>query len=178
MNSDKKASSKNRQFEILFRRGTELLQRGEMSKAVQLLQRAHQLEPLHVDTAINLSGAYILTKKFKKAVEILEPLSRTESDHVMLWTNLGAAYLGNPILARDEEQHQAIDAFKRALNLNPNAPNVAYNIGLIYRDRREYDKSVYWFEQAIKVNPNDKDARSLIERIQKLQAKNPPENLS
>ncbi len=174
---DKKASSKNRQFETLFRRGTELLQRGEMDKAAQLLQRAHRLDPLHVDAAINLSGAYILTKKFKQAVEILEPLSRTELDHVMLWTNLGAAYLGNPILARDEEQQQAINAFKRALDLNPIAPNVAYNIGLIYRDRREYDKAIHWFERAVKANPNDKDAHSLIERIQKIQAENPPEEI-
>ncbi|KAA3664071.1 MAG: tetratricopeptide repeat protein [Chloroflexi bacterium] len=176
MSKDKKPSSKKRQFETLFRRGTELLKRGDMSKAAQLLQRAHQLDPQHVDVAINLSGAYILAKKFKKAVAVLEPLSRTDSDHVMLWTNLGAAYLGNPIIANNEEQLQAIDAFKRALDLNPIAPNVAYNIGLIYRDRREYDKAIQWFERAIKANPNDKDARILIERIQQKQAENPSEN--
>jgi len=176
MSTDIKASSKNRQFETLFRRGTELLKKGDMGKAAQLLQRAHQLDPFHVDAAINLSGAYILTKKFKKAVEILEPLSRTESDHVMLWTNLGAAYLGNPIIANNEEQLRAIDAFKRALDLNPIAPNVAYNIGLIYRDRREYDRAIHWFERALKANPNDIDARALIERIQQLQAENPPED--
>jgi len=174
MSVDKEQSLRNRQFEALFRRGTELLQRGEMTKASQLLQRAHQLEPGHVDVAINLSGAYILTKKFKKAVEVLEPLSRSEPDHVMIWTNLGAAYLGNPVLARDEEQLQAIDAFQRALDLNPIAPNVAYNIGLIYRDRREFDKAIHWFQRAVQANPHDQDAHSLISRLQKLPAENPP----
>ena len=165
MSKEKNKSSRSKRFETLFRRGTELLQRGDMTKAAQILERANQLEPLHVDAAINLSGAYILTKKFKKAVAVLEPLTNDNPDHVMLWTNLGAAYLGNPILANNEEQLQSIDAFKRALGLNPIAPNVAYNLGLIYRDRKEYEKAIHWFERAIKANPNDKDARNLIERI-------------
>lgn len=173
MRPDKNSSAKSRQFETLFRRGTQLLQRGETNKAVPLLERANQLDPFYIDAAINLSGAYILTKKFKKAVQLLAPLAETEPDHVMIWTNLGAAYLGNPVLARGEEQLQAIDAFKKALNLNPIAPNVAYNIGLIYRDRREFEKAIAWFERAIQANPNDKDARSLIDRLRKLQSQEP-----
>jgi tetratricopeptide (TPR) repeat protein len=165
MSKEKSKPSQSRRFEALFRRGTELLQRGDMTKAAQILERANQLEPLHVDAAINLSGAYILTKKFKKAVAVLEPLTEDNADHVMLWTNLGAAYLGNPIIANNEEQLRSIDAFKRALDLNPVAPNVAYNLGLIYRDRRENEKAIHWFERAIKANPNDKDARTIIERL-------------
>jgi len=71
----------------------------------------------------------------------------------MVWTNLGAAYLGNPILAKDEDQQRAIAAFKQALKLNPTAPNVAYNLGLIHRDRQEKDEALYWFRQAVKTNP-------------------------
>ena len=107
-----------------------------------------------------------MTKKFKKAEAILEPLSEQYPDHAKIWINLGAAYLGNPVLARSAEQERAIFAFEQALKVDPIAPSVAYNIGLVYRDRKDVDQAAYWFKQAIKHNPNDKDARSLLGRLE------------
>lgn len=52
------------------------------------------LKPEHLDASLNLSGAYILTKKFKQAVRLLETLREQAPDNAMVWTNLGAAYLG------------------------------------------------------------------------------------
>lgn len=153
-------------FEQLFRKGTALLHQGKVMEARPFLEQAHKLEPDHRDAALNLSGAYILTKKFRKAVALLEPLSEQYPDEAMIWTNLGAAYLGNPVLARDEEQQQAIAAFEKALAINPMAPNVAYNIGLIYRDRRETERAIVWFKKAIRTNPNDQDARNLLRSLE------------
>lgn len=152
-------------FTTLFQQGTELLHQGKAAQAVPYLKQAHEQQPLHVDAAINLSGAYILTKKFSKAVAILEPLSQQVPDHAMIWTNLGAAYLGNPVLAREKDQRQAIEAFKKALEINPVAPNVAYNLGLIYRDRKEIEQAIHWFRRAVQANPNDRDARILLRRL-------------
>ena len=138
---------------------------GKDSEAIPLLEQAHTLKPEHFDAALNLSGAYILTRKFKKAVALLEQLRDQAAENVMVWTNLGAAYLGNPVLANDDEQLRAIAAFEQALTLDPIAPNVAYNIGLIYRDRRENEVAISWFEQAVRANPNDRDARNLIDKL-------------
>lgn len=155
--------------EALFRRGTELLQAGKAVQAANVLERAHQLDPTHIDVGLNLSGALILSKKFRQAVLLLEALSQQQPGNPMIWTNLGAAYLGNPVLARSEEQQQAINAFLRALEIDPVAPNVAYNIGLIYRDRREIDQAIHWFKKAIQANPNDRDARSILRRLEAMQ---------
>lgn len=155
-------------FEALFRRGSQLLHGGKVNDAVVVLQKAHALNENHFDAALNLSGAYILTKKFKQAVKVLERLREQSPNNVMVWTNLGAAYLGNPVLARDDEQLQAIAAFKQALAIDPIAPSVAYNIGLIYRDRREYDLAISWFERAVQANPNDQDARNLINKLREM----------
>lgn len=160
--------SEDLKFNALFRRGSELLHRGKVDEAVTLLQKAHSLRPEHFDTSLNLSGAYILTKKFKQAVTLLEKLCEEAPDNAMVWTNLGAAYLGNPVLARDEEQLQAIAAFEKAIAIDPVAPNVAYNIGLIYRDRRDYEMAIAWFRRALQANPNDQDARNLIDKLKKL----------
>ncbi len=153
-------------FEYLFKTGTQLLHRGQVDEALPLLEKAYELQPDHADTAINLSGAYILTQRFRKAVPVLEELSEQEPHNVMVWTNLGAAYLGNPVLAQDEHQIRAIAAFEQALKLDPIAPHVAYNIGLIYRDRQEVDVAIYWFRQAVRANPADRDARSLLAKLE------------
>lgn len=155
-------------FDRLYREGTQLLHKDKPAEALPLLERAHKLDPGHVDAAINLAGAYILTKKFSRAVGVLEPLREIAADTPAFWTNLGAACLGNPILAQDEEQQKAIEAFKHAYELDPIAPNVAYNIGLIYRDRKEYVDAIHWFQQALKTNPDDQHARQLLNKLKGL----------
>lgn len=166
-----KFKEENTQEEIknMLKRGTQLLQRGQAEEAVAVLEKARQLDETNPDVALNLSGAYILMKQFTKAVELLEPLSEEEPYNAMVWTNLGAAYLGNPILARDEEHDKAIDAFKKAFEINPATPHVAYNLGLIYRDRKEYDTAIFWFGKAIQANPTDQDARNIKVRLEALQ---------
>jgi tetratricopeptide (TPR) repeat protein len=147
------------------RQGVEALHRGDLDKAVRFLERAHQLYPANPDAALNLGGAYILSKKFAQATAILEPLSEQEPHNPMVWTNLGAAYLGNPILAKDEDQRRAMAAFERALEIDPSAPNVAYNLGLVHLDRQENDQALHWFRRAIQSNPNDRDARRFIDQL-------------
>jgi len=148
-----------------FDRGTRLLHAGKASDAIPYLEKACSMNPDHIDAAINLSGAYILGSDFNKALAILEPLSEREPDNAMIWTNLGAAYLGNPVLARDEEQKRAIAAFERALVIRPASPHAAYNIALIYRDRKENEKAVKWFRQAIRDDPSDPHARSMLDKL-------------
>lgn len=144
--------------------GTALLQRGKHNRALPLLEEAYALLPGDPDAALNLGGAYILAGKFRNAVRVLEKLAEQEPDNPMLWLNLGAAYLGNPVLALDRHQRRAIEAFQRALALHPTAPNAAYNIGLIYRDRRDLDSAIHWFRQAVEHDPEDADAHKLLAR--------------
>lgn len=152
-------------FMELLRRGTRALQQGQNTTAVRLLEQAHRLDSQNYHATLNLAGAYILSKKFKQAGQLLEPLSEQVPDDPMVWTNLGAAYLGNPILAKDAHHQKALAAFKKAYELDPKTPHVAYNIGLIYRDRQENSEAVAWFKRALQANPTDKDAQHYIKTL-------------
>jgi tetratricopeptide (TPR) repeat protein len=147
-------------------KGTKLLMQGKPQDALPHLQAAHELLPENAEAALNLGGAFIMAGKHKQAVPILEKLSEADADNAQVWTNLGAAYLGNPITATDERQTQSLHAFARALELDPHARNVAYNMGLIYRDRNELDKAVSAFKRALASDPNDKDARRILEKLE------------
>ena len=161
-------TEETKRFNHFLRRGSAYLKEGKTEDAVRLLEKAYKMNPDDFDASLNLSGAYILNKQFKLAVPLLENLSEQDSQNAMVWTNLGAAYLGNPVLARDEQQQLAISAFTNAYELNPATPNIAYNLGLVYRDRKEMDTAVLWFKRAVQANPNDQDARHLIERLENM----------
>jgi tetratricopeptide (TPR) repeat protein len=150
----------------LLNRGAELLQAGQVEKAVSPLKRAHKLDPESVPILLNLGGAYVMVGQHKRAIPLLEEAREAEPENAMIWINLGAAYLGNPVVATPEQQMQAIGAFERALELNPAAPNVHYNLGLIYVDRDDLDLAAAAFERAIQINPLDRDARNWLRKIE------------
>jgi tetratricopeptide (TPR) repeat protein len=152
-------------FQNALREGTRLLHAGKTHAALRHLKRAHDLAPDHPNAALNLAGAYILAGRFRQAVPILETLAERTPDNPAVWINLGAAYLGNPILASDEQQRQAIDAFRRALELDAQSPSVHYNIGLIHRDRGEREEAIAMFRMALEVNPDDHDAHRLLKKL-------------
>ncbi len=150
----------------LLNRGANLLEQGKANEAIPHLERAHQLDNSSVPAQINLGGAYVLAGRHEKAIPLLEAARDAEPQNVMIWINLGAAYLGNPVLATPEQQTQAIHAFEAALELNPAAPSVNYNLGLIYVDRKENDLAATAFRRAVQVNPLDRDARAWLRKLE------------
>lgn len=143
----------------LLNEGARLLRQQRPDEAADRLERARELDPMNVEVAINLGGAYVMQGHHAKAVPILEEASRADPDHVMVWINLAAAYLGYLEASDEDSQRKAIAAFERALALNPKAPSVNYNLGLIYKQRGEIEKAAAHFWRALDVDPSDNDAR-------------------
>lgn len=153
-------------FRSHLQQGTLLLAQGRPADALPLLQKAHWLKPDNSDAALNLGGAFIMAGRHKHAVPILEQAVTQAPANAQLWINLGAAYLGNPITATDERQQKALGAFQRALEIDPLAHSVAYNIGLIHRDRGEIGLAIAAFRRAVLADPRDRDAQRLLERLE------------
>jgi tetratricopeptide (TPR) repeat protein len=145
--------------------GTNLLEQGRVREAIPYLERAHQLDLDSVPALINLGGAYVMAGRHREAIPLLEAARDREPTDAMIWINLGAAYLGNPTIATPEQQMRAIAAFEQALELNPAAPSVHYNLGLIFLDRGETDLALAAFHQAVQVNPFDRDAYHWLRKI-------------
>ena len=149
--------------------GADLLARGKANEALDCLEQAYRLDAGSVPVCINLGGAYVMCGRHNKAIPILETARDAEPGNAMIWVNLGAAYLGNPILATAEQQSQAIVAFEKALQINPAAPNVHYNLGLIFVDRGDRDLAVAAFRRAMQINPSDCDARQWVAKLEAAQ---------
>lgn len=154
-----------REFSRLVNRAGRELQRGRIDQGIELLEKLLADDPSDFDALLTMSAAKILSKKFREAVAILEPLTEGYPDNPIVWCNLGAAYLGNPVLANETAQLNAVAAFIRALQIDPLSPHTAYNIGLIHKDRKEYEVAISWFEIALQTNPKDDDASYWIRKL-------------
>ena len=157
-------------FAEAMNRGAEFLEQGRPREALPLLYQAANRRPDDMDALINLGGAYIMLGDYERAMSILEDAAQREPLNSKVWINLAAAYLGDPESATAEDQTDAIAAFERALELDPGAPSVNYNLGLIYRDRGEIETALAHFRRASAINPLDRDARIMVQRIEALVA--------
>jgi len=163
-------------FQQALSESARLLHQNRPGEAVKLLEPLYQAAPAHPDVAINLGGAYILQRRWNQAVRVLRKAAEALPDHAMIWTNLAAAELGNLQTAGPKQQERAIQAYERALQADPQAPNVHYHLGLIYKDRGDLPRAAAFFQQALAVHPGDKDARYWLERLTAMQAADEPED--
>jgi cytochrome c-type biogenesis protein CcmH/NrfG len=67
---------------------------------------------------------------------------------VNAWISLGNDYFDT------EQSQKAIDAYAKALEINPNNPNVLTDQGVMYKKIGWFDKALANFEKAQKIDPN------------------------
>ena len=73
--------------------------------------------------------------------------------------------LGNALWALDKDE-EAVAAYKRALELNPNFADACRNLGNVLIELQELDDAIKYFEQALRINPADKKACQGLGRAQ------------
>lgn len=162
------------QFRRQMRQAARLLSRGDGRAAIPLLERCRALHPADVDVLTNLGGAYILAGQYQRAVPILEEATSLAPDNPSVWSNLAAAYLGRLMTSTGPRQDKALAAYQRVIELDAAYPNVHYNMGLIYADRRDWDAAYAAFTRAFETNPHDRDALVMRQRVDELR-RSPPE---
>lgn len=149
----------------LLNESARLLSQGRPGEAADKLLDLQKKHPDNVDIAINLGGAYILQRRWEAAAKVLKKALESHPDNAMLWTNLAAAELGVLETSGPQQQDRAIEAYQRALEIEPATPNVHYHLGLIYKERGELLRALAFFQGALDVLPTDRDAQHWIDRI-------------
>jgi protein O-GlcNAc transferase len=152
-------------FRRVLNESARLLRQNRPKEAAALLQPLYKEAPTQPDLAINLGSAYIMQRKWSRAVDVLSKAVEANPQNIMLWTNLAAAHLGNLETAGPKHQARAIAAYERVLALDPMAPNVHYHLGLIYKEQGNLETASLFFQQALEVNPADRDARYWLEQM-------------
>jgi tetratricopeptide (TPR) repeat protein len=161
------------QFRRQMRQASMLLTGGKAQDAIPLLERCYGLHPEDVNVLTNLGGAYILAGHHRYAVPVLERASELAPENPNVWSNLAAAYLGKLVTSTRARQDRALAAYQRVIEIDGAYPNVHYNMGLIYVDRRDWDAAHAAFSRALDVNPHDRDAFKMRRKVEEVQNRPP-----
>ena len=145
------------------RQAIRFLRQGRSQEAAALLEPLYKRNPDHVEIALNLGAVYILLKRYDEAEVCLEKATQIDPNHADIWVNLAAARLGDLEKSSRQQQDRAIEAYHQALAVKPDVANVHYMLGLIYRQRKEYLRAIAHFSRALEQNPNDQDARNMLD---------------
>ena len=108
---------------------------GESDKAIEALQEAKALDPDNINLLQVEANIYIQQKQLEKAKDVFEEMAQMDPNNAQVWNNIGLIY------AQELEDHEkAIENYKKAIELDPDAGNYYINL---------YVSSVNPKEQAI-----------------------------
>ncbi|OAB61726.1 hypothetical protein AY599_02425 [Leptolyngbya valderiana BDU 20041] len=134
---------------------------GEFERAIESIERAHELEPDSMNHAADLARYEALAGHHRRALERAEALL----------PSLGEDYLTLDTLANVfshvGEQQRALELFERAARLRPDDPTALYNLATSYRFFGRIDEAEALFERVIERRPDDHEAvhsRSVLRR--------------
>ncbi len=167
--NDELAQLAEEQFRRQMTQASVLLSSGNAKDAIPLLERCYKLHPEDVNVLTNLGGAYILDGRHRYAVPVLEKASEIAPKNPNVWSNLAAAYLGKIVTSTRDKQDKALAAYEQVIAIDAAYPNVHYNMGLIYVDRRDWAAAHAAFSRALETNPDDKDAHHMRRQVEDVQ---------
>ncbi len=149
----RKVLSANRDhFDALHLLGVLALQMGQAQVALQLLQRAIQIEPRSADAQQNLGNAYLATGNVENAIGAFK---------IAIQLNPGSASvfhrLGNALQAKSDWE-AAIGAYREALRLEPASASIRNSLASAWQNKGQIAEAMAEYRRIIADNPDFAEA--------------------
>lgn len=180
--------------------GKALLEKGELTRAIEQFEDTVKRYPGYVDAHFNLGTALMQTNRLQEAVDQFEETIRLNSYHTDAYDNLGATLLmmGHPEQAMERfrqalaisdyaqphndmgnallqmgRMEEAIAEYQKALAIDPDVAQLHDNLGLVLTQQKRIPEAVEQFEIAAKIDPGDNTARNALVHLQGAQRAGP-----
>ena len=105
-----------------------------------------------IDDVISTLIDYYNKAKFEEIIRQESELTYLYPDSIFLLNIFGSANLAL------KHNKKAIKNFKKAITLNPNSPEVFYNLGLSFHNDGNFKSALFSYRKAIKLKPNYAEA--------------------
>lgn len=127
------------------------LQAGDPGQARGLYERALGYDPNHAGALLGLTQSLLDLEQNKAAVEVASQAAQVHDD-ARLWNVLGLA------LARCEQFDLAIDAYSKALGIEPGFADAHNNLASTYVVTEQAELAETHFKKALELNPEHPEA--------------------
>lgn len=121
-----------------------------------LIDREGRLIGLTVSEEKNISFAAPL-KDTLKLIKDQAPVAVSELKNINYSGDALNFYFKGILARNSHKQDEAIELFKKAIELNPNLEGAHIELGFIYYKKRLFDLEKKAYEEALKINPNNTD---------------------
>jgi tetratricopeptide (TPR) repeat protein len=102
--------------------GTLFLKKGDAARARIEWEHAHRINPSNARVLLNLGALELRDGNYGRARQLLETALEQSSESALLWNNMGVLY------ANTGQPREALDAFERALALDPSNQDARCNL--------------------------------------------------
>ena len=150
-------AQKNAEFSPAFmqhyNRGWELVKSENYLDACEAFKQAARIDPGREEVYDALGSLYLgELAKTPEAIEAFQTVIQLAPNHARAHQMLGIAYF------RQNEYQNAINALRRAIELEPTALDnnyhPYYDLGIVYLKQNRFDDAIALFKQAIQLNPD------------------------
>jgi arylsulfatase A-like enzyme/Flp pilus assembly protein TadD len=137
----------NPDLDVLMALGAALFQSGRSGEAEATFNRALAIDPSNAVAKANLGTVYLGIRDYRRARAVLEESLALDPDVSLAHNALGviAAETGHP--------DEAIDRWKRAVELNPKEWDTLFNLGKLLRSRGREAEARRYIEQFVEGAP-------------------------
>jgi len=129
--------------------GIALMQEGKTEAAISQFQEALQINPDFKPAANSLKSALAIQRELELDSSKLKALLKGNPGSAELNFQLGNLFL------RQGDQRQALEQYKKALELDPKFLPALNNMALVAAANKEYDKALALFLDVLNASPND-----------------------
>jgi tetratricopeptide (TPR) repeat protein len=123
------------------------------------------LRPVDPKTLMELSNLLVDVSESRQAVACLKRLVNIEPHNVSAWQNLAVAQFTR------RRYFEGIASSQAALRLQPNSPQVLYNLALAYSHMHQFDLALSHVRRGLDFSPRDLALQKLELRLRVLRLK-------
>ncbi len=146
-----------REAKVHFARGNLLFQLHRNDDAIGAYQQAIGIDRTYLRAWYNLGAVLYETGRYGEALQAyrvaLEPIEKSfakkepvDAAHAPAYANLGAIHL------KQQQWPAAIDAYQKALRLDPKSASAHYSLGFIYYSTQQWASAVPEYEAALAID--------------------------
>jgi len=126
--------------------GSVCLSRGFVKEAVELFEKSLKLMPNQPLVLANLGTLHRQLKNYDKAILFLKKALEL-NENAFFWNKLGITYA-------EMEKEDAVEAFQKAIKLNPSFGEAYFNLGVYYWNKNELEKTLRVWEEGRRKDPD------------------------
>ena len=146
----------------VYNQGIERASEGNYGEAVELFQRALEIDPELLDASFNLAVTYQKLGLHAKAIPLLKDLANREPGRAAYHYALGHSYF------HADELAEAKHAFTRALEIDSTHGRALYSLAVVCRMRGEHEDAIRHWDSYLELYPSGEWADEARARRQEL----------